>query len=1302
MTWPIVDNTSVLNIDAGTDSPAVWRSDGHALTERVRDLLGIRPRTVVKSTAYTVTPNDCGTTFLCDATLAAFTLSLPEASLAGNGFEIYVTKTDSKFKAVTINPYASELINGRDTLDIDIPLGSVKVQCDSVKWFVTSMSSALEAWADAFGVLPGVADCSANLNAALAELEVPVLVRTLRFRTGNYKLNNISWKGQCSLVGEGVRIGSWFTYNGSNSNPGSCILDLILPNANVSFARVTDIGFEGFDQSSTGQVCENIFKTSGNSSPDLHFHFQRISFSRCWGHGINFTNTRGIVNFHVDRVRFDMVGGYAIALSGAATNEARPFTLSKFSYDNNLSTAYESALIARGLYTTGAPWGKGVLQLKDSRGVVMKVFDGRIECNKNLIASVPGKKCLFFLDYEASGNSSHIALENITGFGRKADAAIIVYDENGTASFTHSDVSLSYVAALYQSGKSGEDWKLTPGGFSSKLVGGISLASTSSYSLALNGHKMQPMGPYDARPFYNIIFEYFKRGDVIINSSCEPGEPAFYFCTSPTTGHALNNSGQTYSTAAITTAGSNVVSLVNDPDAFRYMFFGNNITIVGAQLDNDNDIVDLTTHVTSTDPDAKTFTIATAAGVSVNPATIKPNLPIWAESGQVGYRTFNGNPYGVLPPKFIGERVFDAVGWNWYTAVTQDSNRWKPDSSNYLDFNASLLWEPGTIAANGFVSKTFAVTSVLRADFVIASLTSVNVAGVSVTGAVITDGNVCVTVVNNTAASIFLSTGTLRVRIMRLFGTVINSIDTGGSAPPPVAPGSSWDPVAGTGKTAGTPVDWAALRASATGDTITVTNTTELNAAMATAGAGDKIILSGATGTWTGDWTLSASGSSGNKLIICADVPGTWGSRTIIKTDGKISITGSNIVFGGFKFAMSASNQSNALVITGTGVELTDTEVMDFDYTSSSSPLLVIRSTAHKAHIHHCHFKNCDGMVVQYTPAYPNFATSVAIEYNHFEGTTNKWTQIGTSAFPWLDNHDLLNTGVQLRYNKVVNCESNEFKTSGNVCYRNYIEGATQSGIGLRAGSGNIVDNNYFKSCSSTVRISGADHVIVNNVFDACGDSVVLKEGSLYSQLGNIYNAQHVRCENTLVAHNTFVNCTGRDIYLGFVQEGRNSPNGPGHNQPYSPYNTWIYNNVAVGSAGVRIYMQTPNSTIHADDPYPTNVDSYHKYVNTEIKNNCNYVTGTGVIGDNPADGGTPSDYIAWNDATQTTGSVISGNIETNPNLTSIYRLQTGSPAINAGLEFTKNNWATTLKKDWDFDTRQQGAAPDMGVEEFA
>lgn len=533
-----------------------------------------------------------------------------------------------------------------------------------------------------------------------------------------------------------------------------------------------------------------------------------------------------------------------------------------------------------------------------------------------------------------------------------------------------------------------------------------------------------------------------------------------------------------------------------------------------------------------------------------------------------------------------------------------------------------------------------------------------------------------------------------------------------------------WAPPTGTGKLAGTPPNWTTLRAAQSGVVRTVTNTTELNAAAAIANPGDTIVMSGAGGPWTGDWNLSRSGTLLNKIILVAGTPGSWGSRTIHKTANKINVTGAYWTVGGFKYSWAAvpANTKNVINATGAGTEFTDIEFANTPLgTSSQLEFLSINNAAHNTKLHHCDFNGINGFQVSYNPSAPSttspFATGVIIEYNSHTGGNNKWMSLGHLPNPYQNNERLLVTGVIVRYNNVLNSESGQAKTSGNLFYRNYIEGASSSAIGFRGGFDNICEGNYFKSCLWGLRVSDDRTTVVSNVFEACGNAIALNEGSSLNNMtpghaDRVFNSQHLRCENTLIAHNTFVNSTLRDVFLGYQQTGRH---GAGHPQPFSPLNTKILNNIMSGNAGIRVFMRNPSSVIATNctstsasplNPPPCSVYSttdsvYHKYVGTQIKNNAVYVTAAGKIGDDTTDGGTPTGYINWNHATLTSGSIISGNIEVDPALSSVYRI-IGAPCQNAGAAFINNGQDTATMLDWDGNARTQGAAPDIGVVEVA
>jgi hypothetical protein len=103
------------------------------------------PKTSVvisKSTTYTVAVGDDGKLIASDATAGAFTITLPVAATAGDGFEISVVKIDSSANAVTIDGDGSETINDESDLDLEVQFDSVVLRSDGSEWFATVRPSS--------------------------------------------------------------------------------------------------------------------------------------------------------------------------------------------------------------------------------------------------------------------------------------------------------------------------------------------------------------------------------------------------------------------------------------------------------------------------------------------------------------------------------------------------------------------------------------------------------------------------------------------------------------------------------------------------------------------------------------------------------------------------------------------------------------------------------------------------------------------------------------------------------------------------------------------------------------------------------------------------------------------------------------------------------------------------------------------------------------------------------------------------------------------------------------------------------
>ena len=101
--------------------------------------------TDTKSATYTVTDAENKTLFLCDGTSAAFTITLPAAATAGDGFEIAVKKTDASANAITIDGDGSEEIDGATTLDLPSQYDVVVIRSDGTNWQIIAKNITAQA-----------------------------------------------------------------------------------------------------------------------------------------------------------------------------------------------------------------------------------------------------------------------------------------------------------------------------------------------------------------------------------------------------------------------------------------------------------------------------------------------------------------------------------------------------------------------------------------------------------------------------------------------------------------------------------------------------------------------------------------------------------------------------------------------------------------------------------------------------------------------------------------------------------------------------------------------------------------------------------------------------------------------------------------------------------------------------------------------------------------------------------------------------------------------------------------------------
>ncbi len=458
------------------------------------------------------------------------------------------------------------------------------------------------------------ADDSSALNAAIAASEssssdryAPVILPP-----GDIYVNEIAWNNNTSLIGAEVG-NSRLLYNGSGG-AGSAIVKNAAVGGSTPFAGFYNITFVGWE-STTDKIAEHCYKITGTTGTDWGAKFENVQFSQCFGDAIDLSNGI-IVNLHMDRIRFDSVGGFGISIKTVASSENRPMSVKRFTLDNNITGGFLTRATTDGYYN-GANWGKGVLKAIDTKGINMVFKDARIELNKNLITH-DTRRCMFFIDQTLAASITSIVLDNILGFFQHADGGVAVFAKSSKTSCDFKGTTITAGAAF-------EDYAAN--------VVKHSFCKDFSYKFTIQ--QDQGIGIQENQIEYRssapagTVTNRYKRGDIIFNSAPSASGFIGWVCVSPTIGLS-SPSNETLEADADATATSTTVT-INTTTAMRKLFSYTAITIAGAGVAG----ADLDTYIADVDVDAGTITINTAASTTVSATTIKIQIPVFKTFGAI-------------------------------------------------------------------------------------------------------------------------------------------------------------------------------------------------------------------------------------------------------------------------------------------------------------------------------------------------------------------------------------------------------------------------------------------------------------------------------------------------------------------------------------------------------------------------------------------------------------------------------------------------------------------------------------------
>lgn len=116
----------------------------------------------VITTTDSVVASDRHKILLCDATSAAFTLTLLAAATAADGFTLIIVKTDSSANAVTIDGNASETIGGATTYALSGQGNSATLVCDGSNWHFAGNKTTPSAVASASTTSEGIIEIATS------------------------------------------------------------------------------------------------------------------------------------------------------------------------------------------------------------------------------------------------------------------------------------------------------------------------------------------------------------------------------------------------------------------------------------------------------------------------------------------------------------------------------------------------------------------------------------------------------------------------------------------------------------------------------------------------------------------------------------------------------------------------------------------------------------------------------------------------------------------------------------------------------------------------------------------------------------------------------------------------------------------------------------------------------------------------------------------------------------------------------------------------------------------------------------
>ncbi|TVY07500.1 polysaccharide lyase family 7 protein [Paenibacillus cremeus] len=385
-----------------------------------------------------------------------------------------------------------------------------------------------------------------------------------------------------------------------------------------------------------------------------------------------------------------------------------------------------------------------------------------------------------------------------------------------------------------------------------------------------------------------------------------------------------------------------------------------------------------------------------------------------------------------------------------------------------------------------------------------------------------------------------------------------------------------------------------------------VHNSTELNAALAAAVAGDVIVLE--DGSYTSSVSINGlNGTADNPIVIKAKNKG----MAKFNTNGMLLTNSSYITIQDMEFSTPASTWirltgSNHIRITNNYFHSPST----VSASGSSLWILIDGANSHHNRIDHNLMENKldQGKFIEFDGVSSGTGRPYEItqydlvEYNIFRNTLSRQPNESESIRLGVSQLSIYDAHATIQYNIFDHCDADpeivSVKSGANTIRYNYFIESLGT-LSLRQGNNSSVYGNYFIGNNRIVpgdtpgsdplgtggiRIYGENHKIYNNYFQSLTGSkwdapITITTGEKDDIMNNLSSlSAHFIAKNITLANNTLVN-NGASIELGYERYGM------------APQNINFANNLVVGSQKELIKIMTPpvNLTWQGNMMFPQN-----------------------------------------------------------------------------------------------------------------